>query len=118
MDGVRKDIDYLNAQELYDNVIRTHYDPEMELEKRGKLKRFVDVKQALGDLPIVFPGQDVSTDAFDYPCDNDFLKRRKNDEEISSSASGVVPIFVFHELSNTFRVRTPNLANVLYTSEM
>ena len=73
--GVRKDIDSLSVQELYDNVIKTHYDPEMEIEKRGNLKRFVDVKQALGDLPIVFPGQDVSSDAYDYPCDNDFLKR-------------------------------------------
>ena len=73
--GVRKDIKSLTAQELYDNVAKTHYDPEMDVEKRGGLKRFVDVKQALGDLPIVFPGQDVSSDAFDYPCDNEFLKR-------------------------------------------
>ena len=38
------------------------------------LKKFVDVKEALGDLPVVYPGQDASTDEFNYPCDNEFLK--------------------------------------------
>lgn len=73
--GVRKDIPNLEVEELYKSVKKTHYDPDMPESERGKLKRFVDVKQALGDLPQVFPGEDASTDTFDYPCDNDFLKR-------------------------------------------
>ena len=73
--GVRKDIDKVNVNELYANVVKTHYDPEMPESERGRLKRFVDVKHALGDLPSVKPGQDASTNAFDYPCDNEFLRR-------------------------------------------
>lgn len=73
--GVRKDIDGIEAKELYQNVIKTHYDPDMPEKERGKLKKYVDVRQALGDLPPVLPGQDASTDYFNYPCDNEFLNR-------------------------------------------
>lgn len=72
--GVRKDIDK-SAEELYESIIKTHWNPEtLSNEKIGK-KRFVDVRQAIGDLPSVEPGQDASTEDFDYPCNNEFLKR-------------------------------------------
>ena len=73
--GVRKDIDGIEANELYQNVIKTHYDPDMPEKERGKLKKYVDVRQAVGDLPPVLPGEDASTDYFNYPCDNEFLNR-------------------------------------------
>ena len=73
--GVRKDIDEVTALDLYNGVTKTHYDPDMEKNERGKLKRFVDVREAIGDLPIVYPGQDASTDKFNYPCNNDFLRK-------------------------------------------
>lgn len=73
--GVRKDIASKEALDLYKDVKMTHYDPDMKETERRGLKRFVDVKEAIGDLPLVAPGQDVSTDAFNYPCDNEFLKR-------------------------------------------
>jgi len=72
--GVRKDIDK-SAEELYESAIKTHWNPETPSnEKKGK-KRFVDVRQAIGDLPFVEPGHDASTEDFNYPCDNEFLKR-------------------------------------------
>lgn len=72
--GVRKDIDK-SAEELYESIIKTHWNPETPSnEKKGK-KRFVDVRQAIGDLPFVEPGHDASTEDFNYPCDNEFLKR-------------------------------------------
>lgn len=73
--GVRKDIDQKDAIDLYNGVKKTNYDPEMKRSEQGGLKRFIDVKAAIGDLPSVEPGQDVSTDKFVYPCDNDFLKK-------------------------------------------
>lgn len=76
--GVRKDIEGIEAKELYQNVIKTHYDPDMPESERGKLKKYVDVRQALGDLPQVLPGEDASTESFDYPCDNEFLTRIGN----------------------------------------
>ena len=72
--GVRNDIDK-DVTQLYRDVVKSHWDPDMpENERKGK-KRFVDVRQAIGDLPSVDPGHDASTPEFDYPCDNDFLKR-------------------------------------------
>ena len=73
--GIRKDLKGLEIQDVYNNIVKTHYNPETPENERGKLKRFVDVKQAIGDLPQVFPGEDASCDNYDYPCDNEFLKR-------------------------------------------
>ena len=73
--GVRKDIVGKEAMDLYLAVKKTHYDPDMAEDDRGKLLRYVDVRQALSDLPSVEPGQDASTDSFDYPCNNAFLQR-------------------------------------------
>lgn len=72
--GVRKDIKK-NVTELYRDVQKTHWIPDTKVEDRLKKKRFVDVAQAIGDLPPVEPGCDASTNGFNYPCDNDFLKR-------------------------------------------
>ena len=73
--GVRDDIEEKEAIDLYNAVRKTHYDPEMPENERHGLQRFVDVHDALSDLPPVEPGQDASTDAFDYPCNNAFLRR-------------------------------------------
>jgi len=72
--GVRKDLKK-DAIDLYHSVKKTHYNPDMDESLRKGLKRFVDVREAIGDLPPVAPGQDVSTETFDYPCDNEFLKQ-------------------------------------------
>lgn len=73
--GVRKDIDKTSVTKLYNDVIKTHWNPETPLEECEGRKKFVDVKQAIGDLPAVEPGNDASTENFDYPCDNAFLRR-------------------------------------------
>lgn len=73
--GVRKDIENIEAEQLYKDVVKTHYNPETPNEERKGRKRFVDVRKALGDLPVVYPGGDASTETFDYPCNNEFLKR-------------------------------------------
>lgn len=72
--GIRKDIDKPDISELYNSVKKTHYDPEMNEVYRKGLKRFVDVHDAIGDLPFVLPGQDASTEHYTYTCGNDFLK--------------------------------------------
>ena len=72
--GVRKDIDK-DPLQLYRDVVKTHWNPDTPEEQRNGRKRFVDVKQALGDLPPVEPGNDASMQEYDYPCNNEFLKR-------------------------------------------
>lgn len=73
--GVRNDIEGKDVKELYADVTKTHYGKDSVEKERGKLKRFVDVRDAIGDLPFVLPGQDVSTNAFNYKCENEFLRR-------------------------------------------
>ena len=73
--GVRKDIDKTSVIKLYNDVIKTHWNPETPLDEREGRLKFVDVKQAIGDLPAVEPGNDASTETFNYPCDNAFLRR-------------------------------------------
>ena len=73
--GIRKDIPDCDILDLYKDVVKTHYNPETPEVERKKRKRFVDVRQALADLPVVHPGEDASAEKFDYPCDNEFLKR-------------------------------------------
>lgn len=73
--GVRRDLKGVSIADLYKGVKKTHWLPEAsETEKKGR-KKFVDVKEAIGDLPAVEPGKDASTATFDYPCDNEFLQR-------------------------------------------
>ena len=73
--GVRKDITKKKVIDLYTNITKTHWIPNAcENDKIG-LKRFVDVREAIGDLPNVEPGCDASSEEFNYPCNNDFLKR-------------------------------------------
>lgn len=73
--GVRKDIDNKDVIDLYNDVLKTHWNPETESESRKGLKKFISVKEAIGDLPPVEPGEDASTDTYNYPCNNAFLKR-------------------------------------------
>lgn len=73
--GVRKDITTKEALDLYNGVVKTHWNPETDHVERKGLKKFVSVKDAIGDLPSVEPGEDASTNSYDYPCNNAFLKR-------------------------------------------
>ena len=73
--GVRRDIDQVSVRDLYNSVIKTHWSPDTpEGERRGRSK-YITVEQAIGDLPAVEPGNDASMEAFNYPCNNTFLKR-------------------------------------------
>ena len=73
--GVRKDIATKEALDLYNGVVKTHWNPETDIIERKGLKKFVSVREAIGDLPPVEPGEDASTNSYDYPCNNAFLKR-------------------------------------------
>lgn len=72
--GVRKDL-AKDPLLLYEDVIKTHWNPETpENERHGK-RHFIDVRKAIGDLPPVEPGCDASTQEFLYQCNNEFLRR-------------------------------------------
>lgn len=73
--GVRKDIKGKNVFDLYADIVKTNWAPDTNVSERYGLKRFIDVKEAIGDLPCVEPGCDASSPNFNYPCDNEFLRR-------------------------------------------
>ena len=73
--GVRKDITNKEAIDLYRDVVKTHYNPDVKVGDRGNLMKYVTVRDAISDLPVVAQGEDASTEQYDYPCNNAFLKR-------------------------------------------
>lgn len=73
--GVRNDIDKVSVRDLYNSVIQTHWNPDTPVEERKGKSKYITVAQAIGDLPAVEPGNDASMEAFNYPCNNSFLKR-------------------------------------------
>lgn len=72
--GVRKDLK-ISVQELYDGVIKTHFGPEDEIVSQASLKRFVSVRDAIGELPSLHQGEGQKSIPFKYSFGNDFLKR-------------------------------------------
>ena len=54
--GVRKDIG-INPKEIYNGILKTHYNPDSSDEgKKGK-KKYATVKDAIYDLPSIKPGE-------------------------------------------------------------
>lgn len=72
--GVRKDLP-MTPEEMYAGIRKTHYDPEMPPEARGKLKPYVTVRDAIGELPRLAPGEGEPVVPFRSNRDNEFLRR-------------------------------------------
>lgn len=75
--GVRKDLPY-SPDEVYASIKKTHYIYEPQT-KTSRLKRFVSVREAIGDLPIIPQGNKLKVMPFTYIIDNEFIKWVKAD---------------------------------------
>ena len=72
--GVRKDI-AIEPEDVYKAITKTNYDPEMtDVEKKG-LKKYVTVRDAIGELPALHPGEGEESVPFQYSFGNEFLKK-------------------------------------------
>lgn len=71
--GVRKDLK-IEARDVYNNIEKTHYDPDMEPSKRGHLKKYVTVHDAIYGMPFLKPGEGKVVVDFQSTNTNEFLK--------------------------------------------
>ncbi len=83
--GVRKDID-IAAEDVYKAIGKTHYLPGAPSDAKKGLKKYVTVKDAIGDLPKLQQGQGEKI--MDYPNEydscNTYVKkiRKKSDKKL------------------------------------
>lgn len=70
--GVRKDLN-ITPDELYDSLKKTHYLPDTTEGDKKKLKKFISVKEAIGDLPSIPQGHKSKSIPFSYSTDNEFI---------------------------------------------
>ena len=54
--GVRKDLKF-NPIEIYNGIIKTHYNPDSKNEEKKRKKKYVTVHDAIYDLPSIKPGE-------------------------------------------------------------
>lgn len=78
--GVRKDIS-INPEEIYDGIIKTHYDPEMTEKDASGLKKYVTVRDAIEELPAIHPGEGKPIVEFHSKRNNEFLRRIRSEDD-------------------------------------
>ena len=69
--GVRKDLK-TSPEEIYKGIIKTHCDSSED--GASTLKSYVTVKDAIGELPKLAPGEGEKSILFSPKMDNDFLR--------------------------------------------
>lgn len=75
--GVKKDAEIdniIDVHNLYHSIEKTHYDPEMHENDRGKLEKYVTVRDAIEELPKLTQGQGQSVIPFQSKRNNSFLR--------------------------------------------
>ena len=79
--GLRKDINY-KIENLYKNIIKTHYLPcSKPIESIGKIK-YTTVRDAIGDLPSLKPGEGEKVINHIVKDLNNYLKKIRNKNDI------------------------------------
>ena len=74
--GVRKDIDYIDVKDIYDNITKTHSD------SNHSLKPYVTVRQAISDLPALQAGEGKEVQNATSTEKNDYLERIGNNSGV------------------------------------
>lgn len=73
--GVRKDLKF-TAKDIYKNIIKTHFSPEMEAKAiSNDLEKYVTVKDAISDLPKLFPGEGINEIDYKPKKFNSYLEK-------------------------------------------
>lgn len=78
--GVRKDLS-ISPKEIYQGIIKTHYHPDDSPLSRNGKKKYVTVKDAIGDLPALKPGEGEKTIDFTPSVSNEFINRIRSKKQ-------------------------------------
>jgi DNA (cytosine-5)-methyltransferase 1 len=79
--GVRKDIN-LSPNDVYNGIKQTHYDTDVHNETEKEKKKYVTVKDAIGDMPSIKPGGGSDIIEFRPKENNEFLDNIKSKNEL------------------------------------
>ncbi len=74
--GVRKDIDYIDAKDIYAHLQKTHSDSDASLPK------YVTVGEAIFDLPKLMPGEGEEKQTIKSGITNDYLKKVHSPDKV------------------------------------
>jgi len=78
--GVRKGVK-IDPNEIYQNIIKTHYTPDSsQSDKKGR-KKYVTVKDAIGDLPSIYPGEGEKRIDYTVKKWNKYLNRIRSKKQ-------------------------------------
>lgn len=78
--GTRKDLS-IKPSEIYEGIVKTHCNPENELNSNNNLKKYVTVKDAISDLPAIKPGEGKIITTHNIKQQNEFLLKIRDKRE-------------------------------------
>lgn len=122
--GVRKDLN-LDPSLIYDGIVKTHYNPETLDKEKGNRKKFVTVKDAISDLPVIKAGQGKTKVRHSVKNWNEYLEiiRAKDDNQLYDHVArnhNADDIRRYHEMSKnkwTFKDLLENIPDLNHTKQ-
>jgi len=78
--GVRKDID-VDPSEVYKNIEKTHNNPDSSILDKSHKKDYVTVKDAIGDMPFIMPGEGKKLINHNIVEWNDYLSKVRSTKD-------------------------------------
>ena len=86
--GVRKDLG-INPKEIYNGILKTHYNPDSSNEEKKGKKKYVTVKDAIYDMPSIKPGEGQKEVEHIVSKSNNYLSkiRSKDDNRLFDHVS-------------------------------
>lgn len=78
--GVRKDLG-INPKEIYNGILKTHYNPDSSNEEKKGKKKYVTVKDAIYDMPSIKPGEGQKEVEHSVSKLNSYLSKIRSEDD-------------------------------------